>query len=271
MKRTLRKLVLCCVPLIFCGCPTGELLSGASPYDQPSHYFSSMNELALEVAYDENAAPFVGPGINSSTLWSFTENNLNALFANRQKSVSVVVPMSLADMEVIPAQAQTVYSQPDISALAAKYRKQVSTDSRAVIFVLFVNGIYQNAQGQQPDVAGMYLPGTSTIAIFKGALQAISAQADELSMYVEQAALVHQLGHVLGLVNNGIPMVTAHQDIAHGLHCKNANCILNWQNENVSAIVQFVQTNILNPDVSIVLRNECLNDAHAYLPPTSAH
>lgn len=42
----------------------------------------------------------------------------------------------------------------------------------------------------------------------------------------ERAVLVHELGHLLGLVNCGIKPVSDHQDDRHKWHCKNPKCVM---------------------------------------------
>jgi len=43
---------------------------------------------------------------------------------------------------------------------------------------------------------------------------------------LESTVLEHELGHIMGLVNLGTPMITFHQDTAHGNHCNNPNCLM---------------------------------------------
>ncbi len=41
----------------------------------------------------------------------------------------------------------------------------------------------------------------------------------------------HELGHLLGLVNNGIAMAADHQDAEHGAHDSNNECLMHWSIE----------------------------------------
>jgi hypothetical protein len=38
--------------------------------------------------------------------------------------------------------------------------------------------------------------------------------------------LEHEFGHLFGLVAQGTPMVTPHNDAANGAHCNNNNCLM---------------------------------------------
>jgi hypothetical protein len=39
----------------------------------------------------------------------------------------------------------------------------------------------------------------------------------------------HEAGHVLGLVNNELPMVSPHEDPEHGHHDPDPSCLMYWQ------------------------------------------
>ncbi len=58
---------------------------------------------------------------------------------------------------------------------------------------------------------------------------------------IEEAVLVHEAGHNLGLVDNGIPMQTPHKDAQHGNHDSNQNCVMYWAVES-SLISQLLGT-----------------------------
>jgi hypothetical protein len=57
---------------------------------------------------------------------------------------------------------------------------------------------------------------------------------------IEKAVLVHELGHILGLVNNHLPMATPHEDTGHETHSTNQNSVMFWAVEQ-SDIVEFLQ------------------------------
>jgi len=41
----------------------------------------------------------------------------------------------------------------------------------------------------------------------------------------------HEIGHLLGLVDSGLPMVSAHRDTDHGNHDMDPNCVMYWTTE----------------------------------------
>jgi hypothetical protein len=44
----------------------------------------------------------------------------------------------------------------------------------------------------------------------------------------ERNVWAHELGHVIGLVDNGVPMQTEHRDPDHGRHDRNEGCLMYW-------------------------------------------
>jgi hypothetical protein len=86
-----------------------------------------------------------------------------------------------------------------------------------------------------------------------------------LANFIEQATLVHEFGHAMGLVNNGVPLTSSHQDTQKGHHCINTNCVMYWQNEGVSDLKEFVQSYMTTGSL-VMFGPECLKDASSYRP-----
>lgn len=76
---------------------------------------------------------------------------------------------------------------------------------------------------------------------------------------IEQATLIHEFGHAIGLVNNGVPLASQHQDTAHGAHCTNDRCVMFWQVEGANDAAQFVRDAVIGND-TILWGDECLMD-----------
>src|SRR5207247_219007 len=47
--------------------------------------------------------------------------------------------------------------------------------------------------------------------------------------------LEHEFGHLLGLVDQGTPMIAAHKDISNGAHCDNTHCLMYYAIETADA------------------------------------
>jgi hypothetical protein len=94
-----------------------------------------------------------------------------------------------------------------------------------VVHLLYVDGSseYDSSSG---SVLGYAYHGSS-IVLFK---QTIADADPGFPMFapIENVVLAHELGHLLGLVDNGIPMVDDHADPEHAAHDSNADCLMYW-------------------------------------------
>ena len=250
------------------------LLFACSRDSPPDGFFSTMEKLTVEVAYEPNAEPYTGqfgapapPTFFGRAYWDITEENLKSLFEGRPKAVTVTVPKALADMGALPAQNQTGWSAEEIKVLWEAHRKNTSTATHAYLFVAFLPGNFEQDGQIKNGVLGVHLGGLPVMAVFKDVVKSASIGlfSEQIRRYVEQATVVHELGHALGLVNNGTPMVKPHQDTEHGAHCTNTDCVMYWQNEGTSGLVNFVVA--AEKSGSLVLfKEECLADTRAYRP-----
>ena len=97
---------------------------------------------------------------------------------------------------------------------------------QAVISLTYLDG----NSDEDPDSGGYILAYAyhgSSIIMFEERL-AQSSSGLPLVGSVEATVLIHEVGHLLGLVDNGIDMVTDHRDDDHGDHDSNDDCIMYW-------------------------------------------
>ena len=205
-------------------------------------YFQRVQQVHVDVFYEPNAAPFTGTTGNGYNYWSVLEENLNAIFQYRSARPSVTVPKSLSSMTVLPAQNKATWTAEDILALHARSPGVPESPEQARFKVYFLRGHYSENGATKTGVIGVSIGGTPVIAMFKSVIESTGAHPNgAVPKFVEQSTLVHEIGHALGLVNNGIPMASPHQDTAHGSHTVNSDCVMFWQNEGASDLVLFVQ------------------------------
>jgi hypothetical protein len=91
---------------------------------------------------------------------------------------------------------------------------------------------------------------------------ASAASLPNVRKFVEQSTLVHEFGHAVGLVNNGVAMVSAHQDTAHGAHDTSSACVMYYANEGASDAAQFAQRYITTGN-EVIFDSACLADTAA--------
>ena len=77
----------------------------------------------------------------------------------------------------------------------------------------------------------------SSMVVFQGSIKSVSGGLGQPSAdIVESAVVAHEYGHVLGLVNISTPMVTPHQDTAHGAHDTNTKCLMYYLNNSSAGL-----------------------------------
>ncbi|MEX0811168.1 MAG: hypothetical protein WD048_03055 [Chitinophagales bacterium] len=227
------------------------------------HFYSGISTLKLEVAYETGAEPIIESGgiLGNEPAWNLTKNNIEALFQGRSVETQIDLPLTLQEMTEIPKQKQGDYSSADIKEIADEFRKGVNEGSTGNIFILFVDAYYSSGGERQENVLGVALGETPYVAIFKPVINSVSSGSRK---NVEQATVIHEVGHAIGLVNFGLPMTANHQDEDHGKHCTNEDCVMYWTVENKSDITDFI--GIINDNEKILFGQECLDDARAYQP-----
>ncbi|MBO9594229.1 MAG: hypothetical protein J7599_15085 [Niabella sp.] len=74
---------------------------------------------------------------------------------------------------------------------------------------------------------------------------------------LEATVLEHEIGHLLGLVDLGTPMQSAHKDATHGNHCSNQQCLMYYASETTDVFGFLSQNNAPSLDAG------CLSDLKA--------
>jgi hypothetical protein len=117
----------------------------------------------------------------------------------------------------------------------ARAHAQDDSDGPVTIHVLFVDGRYV-AEGNAGTVLGLAW-GQRFIALFQEQLRAgcsgglLGGLQDDTCEVAERNVWAHEIGHVIGLVDNGLPIQSAHRDAEHGAHDVSDACVMYWAYE----------------------------------------
>lgn len=138
------------------------------------------------------------------------------------------------DSDVIPIQTQddgtlkTDYTYAELNGLELAYRDNYRGGDTAVLYYLYVNGRYVLDSGEATSAIGFAHHGSSMV-ILKGIVNNALPAA---RTFYEKTVIVHESGHLLGLVDIGVdPVNPNHVDPdprAAGAHCVFENCMMHW-------------------------------------------
>jgi len=245
----------------------GCSLLNESTFESPVDYLPSLEKLVVEVAYQTGAEPFVGKVIRSRrsmSLWNVAERNMEALFEGRTNAVRIEIPHSLDEMKELPGLDQDGYTLEQIADLVTEYRTGLCSNSEIHLFIVFLDGLFESDGETDDSVIGVNIIGAPVIAIFKPVIHS-SGFNDEgiVPKYVEQTTIIHECGHALGLVENGVPLTSDHHDLEHGSHCTDSDCVMYWSNEGASNLWGFVKRFLLTSN-TVVFCEHCLADVRNY-------
>jgi hypothetical protein len=132
------------------------------------------------------------------------------------------------DDEIPAAAFPPVLGHDGLRALEDAWRDGYASRAagEAVVYVLCVAG-QSDRDTKTENVVGLSFGGSS-LALF---LDAADRGSDPFATTAEMQAsiLVHESAHLLGLVNNGVPMVVDHEDHDENHHCAEPDCIMGHQ------------------------------------------
>jgi hypothetical protein len=248
---------LCILISLFLACGKDVKKSSTAKVQNVSAIYSS-SILSVKVFYEDGAEPYVG-GTIVLKYWELLQKNLEALFQGRSSAPSLSIPKELNEMTKISPFFKASWSLQEVLS-AANTLSVPSTPGTTTFKIIFVNGISDQGAG----VIGYSVNGENLVVIFKDVVKSTSVTGNTLvPTYVEQSTLIHEMGHALGLVNNGLPMINPHQDSAHGAHCSNPNCVMYYANEGLSSMRNFAQNAATNFSV-VMFDQQCLDDSRQY-------
>lgn len=180
---------------------------GASAQDLLSG--SDYERLILQVQYVEGFRPSDG---GLQLLEEFLNDRVN-------KPGGVVIQV---DEEPLVIEPQSSYSAADIRNLEEEHRTSYTDGTTMTAYLLFIDGEYEGGS----NVLGIAYNNTSMALFVEKIRQYTDGPLEPSRETVEGTVGMHELGHILGLVNNGSDMQAEHQDEPNGKHCDNENCLM---------------------------------------------
>jgi hypothetical protein len=240
---------------------TGDIGGDDDSTGNAGVFDSAVTRVQVEIDREMGADPYTGPvvgGIGGDT-FDLLLANLDRVFSGTK---TLDVPTTLADMEPIGTIADEELTVTDILTIAGMHRQLEDSATVKTYYVVFVTGHFADDGGVRTGVLGVSIGNTGVVAMFKDVIETTQGAIPNVERYVEQSTLIHELGHAIGLVGNGVATIAAHRDDEHGAHCTNDQCVMYWLNEGASDMAQWAQTYVLSGS-SILFDDDCLADVDA--------
>ena len=149
------------------------------------------------------------------------------------------------------------YTLKEIKNLESDHRSHKKKGDTIVVHFLYLNGRYSESDA----VLGLAYY-ADAIAIFKERIEDVATTQINNPLLVsdediEKAVLVHEFGHLLGLVNINYRSQTDHEDSDSKHHCIHEDCVMNADVET-NAIAAWINTGDNKPPTDF--RPECKDD-----------
>ena len=123
----------------------------------------------------------------------------------------------------IKAIDDTILSRKQVNQLRKANRTVYTKKNRFAMYILYTNGDFYNNH-----VLGQAFRNTSIVIYGKTVQKYAHVFSFPTQTTIETTLLLHEMGHLLGLVNEGSPMNHDHADSTYEAHCSNSNCIMYW-------------------------------------------
>ena len=113
----------------------------------------------------------------------------------------------------------------DVLAIEKRNRQYYSYEQELAVYILYTNGEYVN-----PKILGEAYRNTSAVIYGKSIADHTGKLGKPDRTKLEATILLHEMGHLMGLVNKGTAAQSEHTDEAHASHCSNTSCLMYWAN-----------------------------------------
>ncbi|SDE14747.1 M12 family metallo-peptidase [Niabella drilacis] len=132
----------------------------------------------------------------------------------------------------------TTLSLSQIRELENRNRTAFNNNTRLSLYILYSNSDYTDA-----GTLGIAYRNTSAALMGKKIHENSGSFGQVSRTKLEATVLEHEVGHLLGLVDLGSPMQSAHKDASHGNHCKDNQCLMFYASETTDVFGFLSRTN----------------------------
>ena len=177
---------------------------------------TTYTSIKIEIQYMPGFAPDAA-SINNAVAF------LNSL-VNKPGGITVIQTQ-------IPSAGKATMTLNDIVEVEKNYRTVFTSGNQLGVYLLYTDSKYSEA-----GALGLAFRNTSMALLGKTVTDNSGGIGQVSRTKLESTVLEHELGHILGLVNLGTPMVTNHQDANNPNHCNNNACLMYYGTNTTSVM-----------------------------------
>lgn len=143
----------------------------------------------------------------------------------------------------------------DLVALERETRRTPHAAPTALMHVLYPAGKYRGANAAGVTVSG---PVLGPVVVFLDAIREMRVGTDVGTLplpnpapaveVLERTTLLHEAGHAMGLVNNGLPMTRPREDADNPGHSTNERSVMYWKVDAENGLRQLILDDESVPD-----------------------
>ncbi len=204
-----------------------DLIGSPQEYANEGVGFAAEHLLADEEFSHLKVEFLVMPGMDlSSTAENYVLNFLNDRIYKSQ--------ITFLNTQ-IPSRGGSSYSVNDIDGIENDFRSQYNSGDTLTVSVVLADKPYSENSGNG-QVLGIAYRSTSLVLFQETIEENTGGILEPSRSLLESTVLAHEFGHILGLVNNGVPMQEPHQDSDHGKHCDVEDCLMYYTVETTQSL-----------------------------------
>ncbi len=122
----------------------------------------------------------------------------------------------------------TLFSALDLLDLERAHRDEATGGDTFTLYILSISGELSN--GGETSLGAAYT--ASSLAIFKDVIRIATIGPGPSISEVESSVLVHEVGHLMGLVNLVYTSELDYEDVTHPFHSSNSSDVMYWAIES---------------------------------------
>jgi hypothetical protein len=119
--------------------------------------------------------------------------------------------------------SDTILTRNEVTNLRRAKRTIYTMGDQLAVCILYTNGEFENN-----NILGEAFRNTTIVIYGKSVKANSNTFRNPTPTTLETELLLHEVGHLLGLVNKGSSMNNPHKDSLHEGHCENEKCVMYW-------------------------------------------